>query len=96
MFLASGLNGSAGLPNIYFTALTGNAVYTGDLQTQFVLDRTQHVDTFSDRDVDGLDVMFDQQSADFIHDTVLVRQHGYIPGFYLQPTDAAVWPRRFY
>jgi hypothetical protein len=56
MLLASGLNGSAGLPDIYFTALTGDAVYSGDLQTQFVLDQTENVDTFSGQDADGIDV----------------------------------------
>jgi hypothetical protein len=77
MLLASDLNDSASLPDIYFIALTGDAVYTRDLQTQFVLDRIGHVDTFSGRDVDGLDVMFGQQSYDLICHTVLVRQHGY-------------------
>jgi hypothetical protein len=52
-------------------------VWIWDLQTQFVLDLTEQVDTFSGWDVDGLDVMFGQQSADLVCDTVLVRQHGY-------------------
>jgi hypothetical protein len=68
MLLALGLSGSASLPNIYKTALTGDVVYTADLQTQFFIDRTEHVDS--------LDVMFGQQS-DLICDTVLVRLHGY-------------------
>ncbi|KDR20170.1 hypothetical protein L798_05667 [Zootermopsis nevadensis] len=66
MLFASGLNGSSSLSNINLAAFTGDMVHAGDLQTQVFLDRSEHMDTSPGWDVDGLDVIFSQQSADLV------------------------------
>lgn len=43
MLFEFGLNGSASLSDIYFTAFTGDTLYTRDFHAQFVLGRSKHV-----------------------------------------------------
>ena len=83
VFFEARFDSPSGLSYIHFSAFPGNPIYARDLNLQSVLGRPQHLCGFPSWYACVSDIMFLQNSTDFIADVVMRRNHGSTCGLFV-------------